>query len=369
MHVYHYAAYEQTALKRLTGRHGIREAELDRCCAASGSSTCIAVVRQGMRISKESYSIKKLEEFYWGHTRTAADAGWPTRWPASSSTSGGSSTATPRSWTPIADYNKRRRRLDPRAARLAGGAAGRAGGSSTAPLPRPATPRDGAGREAQSDAEVAEAELADRLHGRRAPAARPTSSAGTAARTARRGGTSTGCKDLDDEALRGRRRRRSAGCPRRYLTTATQAVQAVARTRSRRRTPRSARAGASRSTSTPQAEVGEVLEMDAAAGWLVLKVGRSRPAPTPARAGAAEARWTIKVLREAIAHVGGDVLAGRPPASGRRCSSAGCRAGLQAAAGGAAGDAGRPARARPRRRGARHPGAAGQRQDDRGGGD
>ncbi len=29
MHVYHYAAYEQTALKRLTGRHGIRETELD----------------------------------------------------------------------------------------------------------------------------------------------------------------------------------------------------------------------------------------------------------------------------------------------------------------------------------------------------
>ena len=75
MHVYHYAAYEQTALKRLTGRHGTRETELDALLRGERFVDLFAVVRQGLRISKPSYSIKKLEDFYWGHTRTAADAG------------------------------------------------------------------------------------------------------------------------------------------------------------------------------------------------------------------------------------------------------------------------------------------------------
>src|SRR6185436_16258000 len=71
MHVYHYAAYEQTALKRLTGRHGTRETELDTLLRGERFVDLYAVVRGGIRISKPSYSIKKLEDFYWGHTRSA----------------------------------------------------------------------------------------------------------------------------------------------------------------------------------------------------------------------------------------------------------------------------------------------------------
>jgi predicted RecB family nuclease len=71
MHVYHYAAYEQTALKRLTGRHGTRETELDALLRGETFVDLYAVVRKGIRISKPSYSIKKLEDFYWGHTRSA----------------------------------------------------------------------------------------------------------------------------------------------------------------------------------------------------------------------------------------------------------------------------------------------------------
>jgi uncharacterized protein len=74
MHVYHYAAYERTALERLTGRHGTREAELDQLLRAERLVDLYAVVRQGLRISKPSYSIKKLEDFYWGRTRGAGDA-------------------------------------------------------------------------------------------------------------------------------------------------------------------------------------------------------------------------------------------------------------------------------------------------------
>src|SRR5664280_29870 len=71
MHVYHYAAYEQSALKRLTGRHGTRENELDTLLRGERLVDLYAVVRNGIRISKPSYSIKKLEDFYWGHTRKA----------------------------------------------------------------------------------------------------------------------------------------------------------------------------------------------------------------------------------------------------------------------------------------------------------
>ncbi len=71
LHVYHYAPYERAALQRMTSRHGTREAELDILLRAEVLVDLYAVVRQGVRISKESYSIKKLEAFYWGRTRAA----------------------------------------------------------------------------------------------------------------------------------------------------------------------------------------------------------------------------------------------------------------------------------------------------------
>ncbi|MBE3074789.1 MAG: TM0106 family RecB-like putative nuclease, partial [Actinobacteria bacterium] len=75
MHVYHYAAYEQSALKRLTGRHGTRETELDTLLRGERFVDLYAVVRNGIRISKGSYSIKKLEDFYWGHIRSEGSEG------------------------------------------------------------------------------------------------------------------------------------------------------------------------------------------------------------------------------------------------------------------------------------------------------
>lgn len=64
MHVYHYAPYEVTALKKLTGGFGVREAELDQLLREERFVDLYPVVRQAMRISKESYSIKKIEAFY-----------------------------------------------------------------------------------------------------------------------------------------------------------------------------------------------------------------------------------------------------------------------------------------------------------------
>ena len=64
MHVYHYAAYEPTALKRLMGRHATREEQVDRLLRAGVLIDLFRAVRQGVRASVESYSIKKLEPLY-----------------------------------------------------------------------------------------------------------------------------------------------------------------------------------------------------------------------------------------------------------------------------------------------------------------
>lgn len=69
MHIYHYAPYETTALRRLMGFYGTRERELDDLLRNEVFVDLYAVVRQALRISQPSYSIKKLEAFY-GMTRS-----------------------------------------------------------------------------------------------------------------------------------------------------------------------------------------------------------------------------------------------------------------------------------------------------------
>jgi uncharacterized protein len=64
MHVYHFHHYETTALKRLMGRHATREEEVDRLLRGGAFLDLHRAVRQGVRASVESYSIKKLEPLY-----------------------------------------------------------------------------------------------------------------------------------------------------------------------------------------------------------------------------------------------------------------------------------------------------------------
>jgi uncharacterized protein len=65
MHVYHYGGYESGALKRLMQRHATREDEIDVLLRGRVLVNLYDhVVRQGIRASVESYSIKKLERFY-----------------------------------------------------------------------------------------------------------------------------------------------------------------------------------------------------------------------------------------------------------------------------------------------------------------
>lgn len=71
LHVYHYAPYEPSALKRLMGRYATREEEIDRLLRAGVFVDLLQVVRHAVRASVKSYSIKKLEPFY-GFTRDMA---------------------------------------------------------------------------------------------------------------------------------------------------------------------------------------------------------------------------------------------------------------------------------------------------------
>ena len=64
LHVYHYASYEPTALKRLTCEYGTREEELDDLLRARGLRRPLQGRPQGLRISHPRYWLKNVEQFY-----------------------------------------------------------------------------------------------------------------------------------------------------------------------------------------------------------------------------------------------------------------------------------------------------------------
>jgi predicted RecB family nuclease len=64
MHVYHYAAYEKSALLRLAGRHGVGEEAVDDLLRQGVLVDLYATVRASLRTGQRSYSIKKLEPLY-----------------------------------------------------------------------------------------------------------------------------------------------------------------------------------------------------------------------------------------------------------------------------------------------------------------
>lgn len=64
MHVYHYAGYEKSALRRLAQLHCTREDEIDELLRGEVLVDLFAVVRQALVISEERYGLKNLERFY-----------------------------------------------------------------------------------------------------------------------------------------------------------------------------------------------------------------------------------------------------------------------------------------------------------------
>ncbi|MFQ3451759.1 TM0106 family RecB-like putative nuclease [Bradyrhizobium sp. UFLA01-814] len=74
-HIYHYAAYEISALRRLTSSHGIGEALLDQMLRENRFVDLYTVVSGALIASEPNYSLKSLEAFYMeertGEVKTA----------------------------------------------------------------------------------------------------------------------------------------------------------------------------------------------------------------------------------------------------------------------------------------------------------
>lgn len=64
LHIYHFAPYEPSAIKRLVGRYATREDEVDRLLRAGIFVDLYLVTKQALRAGIERYSIKDLEQFY-----------------------------------------------------------------------------------------------------------------------------------------------------------------------------------------------------------------------------------------------------------------------------------------------------------------
>ena len=78
MHIYHYAAYEVSALRRLSTQHDTRQDEVDELLRNRAFVDLYQIVCHGLRIGEDSYSIKKVERLYRGgrstEVATAADS-------------------------------------------------------------------------------------------------------------------------------------------------------------------------------------------------------------------------------------------------------------------------------------------------------
>ncbi|WP_427004587.1 TM0106 family RecB-like putative nuclease [Pseudarthrobacter sp. H2] len=73
MHVYHYAAYEKTALRKLSAMHVAGEDTVDQWLRDGLLVDLYQTVRHSILISENSYSLKKLEPLYMGTKLRSGD--------------------------------------------------------------------------------------------------------------------------------------------------------------------------------------------------------------------------------------------------------------------------------------------------------
>ncbi|SLM49395.1 conserved protein of unknown function [Nitrospira japonica] len=64
MHIYHYAPYEPSAIRRLSTRHDSRQDEVDELLRRNVFVDLFRIVRQGLRVGADNYSIKSVERLY-----------------------------------------------------------------------------------------------------------------------------------------------------------------------------------------------------------------------------------------------------------------------------------------------------------------
>jgi predicted RecB family nuclease len=73
MHVYHFGAYEPSALKRLMGMYATREDEIDRLLRAGALVDLHQAFKQSTLAGVEEYSLKEIEAFYEFKRKTPLD--------------------------------------------------------------------------------------------------------------------------------------------------------------------------------------------------------------------------------------------------------------------------------------------------------
>lgn len=309
MHIYHYAPYERSALARLTQRHCVGEREFDRLLRAEALVDLYGVVRQGLRISKGSYSLKKLEAFYWGGVRGSGDQ------PDDVADALASVVAYERWLTDaddeildrIAAYNRDdvrsthdlHRWLEDRRTELE---------QLHGPQPRPVRAA-GLPSEAQTDAEEREEALVAELH----QAGRPLL-AGLVGWHRREGKPQWWdfyrVGDLtDDELVRDGAALGELGAP-----TSQGPLPKPARSTVWRYTfpPQDTKVSGTAVDVDSHAALGEILALDAASGWLDLKVGTGKQPPRPRGLGPSKP-YNVAELQRSLQRTALEALAGGAP--------------------------------------------------------
>ena len=75
LHIYHYGHYEPSTIKKLMGRYGTGEEEIDSLLRNQVFVDLHRVVTQGLRIGTFSYSLKEVEQLYYGKRDTHVKSG------------------------------------------------------------------------------------------------------------------------------------------------------------------------------------------------------------------------------------------------------------------------------------------------------
>jgi uncharacterized protein len=75
MHIYHYGHYETSALKRLMGRYGVKEGELDHLLRQEVFVDLYQVIKNALLVGEPRYSIKNIEHLYRTQRETDVASG------------------------------------------------------------------------------------------------------------------------------------------------------------------------------------------------------------------------------------------------------------------------------------------------------
>ncbi|MDE0119000.1 MAG: TM0106 family RecB-like putative nuclease [Bdellovibrionales bacterium] len=75
LHIYHYGHYEPSTIKKLMGKYGAGEEEIDTLLRNKVFVDLHRVVTQGLRVGTFSYSLKEVEQLYYGKRNTCIKSG------------------------------------------------------------------------------------------------------------------------------------------------------------------------------------------------------------------------------------------------------------------------------------------------------